>query len=191
MVVARSAAEADSKSAALRGPGAVVRGVGGEGLGRETMQPLWDFLEADRTAPFFVWYAPMLPHVPFDAPERFTRLYADDPRRLRGYRANVTRFDATVGELLARLDALGLRDETLIAFANDNGGTRGPAATRSGSVARAARARCTSSGAGRRSSCRGRVSSRPADATTGSCRCSTSSRRCSISRALRSRRTAA
>jgi arylsulfatase A len=104
-----------------RGAAAVVRGTGGRSLGRETMQPLWDFLSANREGPFFVWYAPMLPHVPFDAPEKFTRLYAQDPPLLRGYRANMTRFDATVGQLLARLKSLGIRERTLVVYVSDNG----------------------------------------------------------------------
>lgn len=104
-----------------RGPAGVVRGVGGRELGRETMQPLWDFLDAHHAGPFFVWYAPMLPHVPFDAPQRFAELYAGDPPQLRGYRANLTRFDETVGQLVARLEVLGVLDETLILYLSDNG----------------------------------------------------------------------
>ena len=103
---------------------------GSEGLvlGRETLQPLWDFLDAHSDRPFFVWYAPMLPHFPFDAPPRFRRLYADDPVSpfVRGYRANLTRFDATVGEVLERLEELGLRERTLVLYVSDNGWSSAP-----------------------------------------------------------------
>jgi len=103
---------------------------GSEGLvlGRDTMRPLWDFLEAHSDQPFFVWYAPMLPHVPFDAPPRFWRLYAGDPVPLfvRGYRANLTRFDDTVGQILERLEELGLREHTLLLYVSDNGWDSSP-----------------------------------------------------------------
>lgn len=92
-------------------------------IGRETMEPLWAFLEAHGDRPFFVWYAPLLPHLPHDAPEEFSRLYAGDggPPWLRAYRANVTWFDATVGALLERLEAAGLRENTLVVYVSDNG----------------------------------------------------------------------
>jgi uncharacterized sulfatase len=100
-----------------------VSGSEGLALGRDTLQPLWDFLDAHSDRPFFVWYAPMLPHLPFDAPPRFRRLYASDPvpRPVRSYRANLTRFDATVGEVLDRLEKLGLREHTLVLYVSDNG----------------------------------------------------------------------
>jgi uncharacterized sulfatase len=87
------------------------------------MQPLWDFLDAHSDRPFFVWYAPMLPHVPFDAPARFQSIYAGDPvpPLVRNYRANLTRFDATVGEVLDRLEESGLREQTLVLYVSDNG----------------------------------------------------------------------
>jgi arylsulfatase A len=100
-----------------------VSGAEGLELGRTTMQPLWDFLDAHRDDPFFVWYAPMLPHMPFDASDEFTRIYARDsaPPDRRAYWANMTRFDATVGALVARLAKLGLREKTLIVYVADNG----------------------------------------------------------------------
>lgn len=98
---------------------------GSEGLalGRETMEPLFDFLAAHRDEPFFVWYAPMLPHQPFDAPAAFSSMYADSgaPEYVRGYRANLTRLDATVGALLGRVADLGLSEKTLVVYVSDNG----------------------------------------------------------------------
>jgi uncharacterized sulfatase len=92
-------------------------------LGRETLAPLFEFLEAAGSAPFFVWYAPMLPHLPFDAPPRFDDLYRDAPlsAHARGYYANLARFDAGLGEILAFLERTGLRRRTAIVYAADNG----------------------------------------------------------------------
>lgn len=99
-----------------------------ESLARVTLEPVFDFLERHREQPFFLWFAPKLPHVPHDPPQRFLDAYADavlPPGTLRYY-ANVTRLDAAVGELLARLDALGLRERTLVVFVADNGWLPGP-----------------------------------------------------------------
>ncbi|UUO06098.1 sulfatase-like hydrolase/transferase [Blastopirellula sp. J2-11] len=103
----------------------VAHGNGDAGLtiGRETMAPIYDFIRQQRDRPFLVWYAPFLPHAPFDAPARFQAMYAERelPSRLRKYYAEITRFDETVGQLLQFLEKEGLSDETLVVFASDNG----------------------------------------------------------------------
>ncbi len=104
----------------------VAHGNGDAGLviGRETLQPIFDFVAAHAgRQPFFVWYAPFLPHTPFDAPSRFRDLYADSdiPPHLLPYYAEISRFDETVGELMHYLENHELLDSTLIVFAADNG----------------------------------------------------------------------
>ena len=104
----------------------VAHGNGDAGLviGRETMAPIDDFVRSHAgKQPFFVWYAPFLPHVPFDAPTRFHDLYRDkeiEPNLLPYY-AEIARFDETVGRLVDLLRALRVLDETMIVFASDNG----------------------------------------------------------------------
>lgn len=92
-------------------------------IGRKTLQPIYDFIEEDRKKPFFVWYAPMMPHEPHNPPERLLQKYAaaDRPERLAKYYAMCEWFDETVGELLGYLDRQGLRDNTLVVFVVDNG----------------------------------------------------------------------
>jgi uncharacterized sulfatase len=98
---------------------------GGEGLviGRKTMQPVYDFIEAGRGKPFFVWYAPMMPHLPHDPPERILAKYRADGRDIRQakYWAMCEWFDETCGELLGWLDRKGLAENTLVVFVIDNG----------------------------------------------------------------------
>ena len=52
---------------------------GDEGLqiGRQTMQPIYDFIAdaKEQQRPFFVWYAPMMPHTPHTPPERLVEKY--------------------------------------------------------------------------------------------------------------------
>jgi len=100
-------------------------GSGGAGLrlSRDTLAPVEDFLDRHDARPFFVWFAPMLPHLPHDAGQRFEALYRDaaiTPAE-RAYYANVSRLDAVVGELLDALERRDLCDSTLVVVLSDNG----------------------------------------------------------------------
>ncbi len=96
-------------------------------LGRSTMAPLFEFIDENRERPFFVWFAPLLPHRPFDATQLDRAAYEN--RGLSepaiGYYANITRLDRRVGELVEYLESRGLREQTLIVFLTDNGWTVG------------------------------------------------------------------
>ncbi|MFO0846774.1 MAG: sulfatase [Gemmataceae bacterium] len=92
-------------------------------IGRKTMTPIYDFVEGRKGQPFFVWYAPMMPHEPHNPPERLLKKYASRDRhpKVAKYYAMIEWFDETVGELLAYLDKHDLRKNTLVAFVVDNG----------------------------------------------------------------------
>jgi arylsulfatase A-like enzyme len=95
----------------------------GHEFGRTGIEPLRTFLDGVGTDPFLVWFAPTLPHVPFDAPQAFRAPYQElgrTPREVEYY-ANVSRLDAVVGELLTELDQRGLRESTLVVYLSDNG----------------------------------------------------------------------
>jgi uncharacterized sulfatase len=100
---------------------------GNEGLeiGRKTMQPIYDFVEQSRRdgQPFFVWYAPMMPHLPHNPPERLLAKYKDVAPSLEvaKYWATVEWFDETVGDLLGYLDERDFTDNTVVAYLADNG----------------------------------------------------------------------
>jgi uncharacterized sulfatase len=109
---------------------------GDEGLkiGRETMQPIYDFIGAARreNQPFFVWYAPMMPHTPHNPPERLLAKYRDQaptPSVAR-YWAMCEWFDETCGQLLDHLDQQGLASNTIVAYVADNGWIQEPTADR-------------------------------------------------------------
>ena len=109
---------------------------GDEGLaiGRQTMQPIHDFVRRCRGAgrPFFVWYAPMLPHDPHDPPQDLVEHYSSqtDSVHVARYWGNVERFDRTVGDLLDFLDAEKLAADTLVVYVTDNGWIQRPDAPR-------------------------------------------------------------
>lgn len=98
---------------------------GDEGLkiGREGLQPIYDFLDSAGEAPFFLWYAPFLPHTPHNPPERLLQKYEapDRPIEVAKYYAMVEWFDETIGELLGHLDEKGMRENTIVLYVSDNG----------------------------------------------------------------------
>ncbi|MFN3650676.1 MAG: sulfatase [Armatimonadota bacterium] len=106
----------------------------GLAIGRETLQPVYDFIEdaRRREKPFFVWYAPMLPHTPHNPPERLLAKYRDQAptAAIAKYWAMCEWFDETCGALLEHLDRQGLAEETIVAYVTDNGWIQDPDAER-------------------------------------------------------------
>lgn len=92
-------------------------------IGRQGMKPVFDFIDSAGDKPFFVWYAPFLPHTPHNPPKRLLDKYtADDrPLALAKYYAMCEWFDETCGQLLDRLDEKKLAEDTLVVFVTDNG----------------------------------------------------------------------
>jgi len=92
-------------------------------IGRETFAPIDQFLDEAGSRPFFLWYAPMLPHEPHNPPPRLLQKYErpDLHPKLAKYHAMCEWFDETVGTLLDKLDQRGLRDNTVVLFTVDNG----------------------------------------------------------------------
>jgi arylsulfatase A-like enzyme len=75
--------------------------------------------------PFFLYLAFNAPHTPYQAPQEYIDRYKNikDPTR-RTYAAMLSCMDDEIGRVVAELDKKGLRDNTLIIFHSDNGGTR-------------------------------------------------------------------
>ena len=102
-------------------------------IGREGMQPVLDFIDrsVSESKPFFVWYAPFLPHSPHNPPEQLFQKYKAkgiDSDHVARYYAMVEWFDETCGELIGHLDKQGVRDNTLIVYVGDNGWIQQPEA---------------------------------------------------------------
>ena len=100
---------------------------GGAGLdiGRKTMQPVFDFIAdaQSRKKPFFVWYAPMMPHQPHNPPKEYLSHYQGKGMspKAENYFAMVEWFDHTCGELDAYLTEQRLQENTVIIYLADNG----------------------------------------------------------------------
>ena len=105
-------------------------GDAGIDIGRKTMQPVYDFIARaqDDQRPFFVWYAPMMPHQPHNPPQRLLSKYQQTAPALpvAKYWAMVQWFDETVGSLLKYLDERGLTGNTIVVYVTDNGWITNP-----------------------------------------------------------------
>jgi uncharacterized sulfatase len=94
-------------------------------IGREGMEPVFDFLDLCRKEekPFFLWYAPFLPHTPHNPPKELLEKYTAPgrPIQLARYYAMCEWFDLTCGELLEYLEKHDLAENTIVMFVTDNG----------------------------------------------------------------------
>lgn len=81
---------------------------------------------ANKAKPFFRYYAATLPHMRHEIDD--LGVYKNEPWTdlEKTYAAQVTRLDADVGRLMARLKELGLDANTLVVVAGDNGSAFAP-----------------------------------------------------------------
>ncbi|MFN3168476.1 MAG: sulfatase-like hydrolase/transferase [Phycisphaeraceae bacterium] len=89
------------------------------------MKPIADFMDhaIKEDKPFFVWYAPFLPHTPHNPPKRLLDKYAQDGRAMdvAKYYAMCEWFDETCGALVKLVDDRDLRENTVFLYVCDNG----------------------------------------------------------------------
>ena len=73
--------------------------------------------------PFFAYLATNAPHAPLDCPPEYEKLYAGkvSPMVAKFY-GMIVNIDDNLGRLLAKLNAWGIDDNTLVICINDNGG---------------------------------------------------------------------
>ena len=85
-----------------------------------------EFIEVNRDNPFFLYLAHFAPHMPATTrPDLQAKYEAKSPGQNHGnaqYAGLVEHLDASVGQVMAKLDELGLTDSTLVVFTSDNGG---------------------------------------------------------------------
>ncbi|MEC3878398.1 arylsulfatase [Parapedobacter sp. 10938] len=103
------------------------------------------FIEAHKDTPFFLFIPTVLPHAELQGPDdeyyrQYEHAFEETPHQGNGYgpdatvagyasvakpratfAAMVSRMDAYVGQVMAKLEELGLADNTLVLFSSDNG----------------------------------------------------------------------
>lgn len=94
-------------------------------IGRDGIEPLRKFLDkaANERKPFFIWYAPFLPHEPHNPPDEILQTYLDKglSPAVAKYDAMCEWFDLTCGQVLDELQQPGVEDNTLVVYVTDNG----------------------------------------------------------------------
>ena len=102
----------------------------------------WLKVHAAKKRPWMLWVESFDPHEPWDAPKKFVDMYcpnhagreltfppglasavsSDEFRRIKAhYAGECSHVDKWCGHVLDSLDALGLRDDTLVVFTSDHG----------------------------------------------------------------------
>ncbi len=98
------------------------------------------FIEEHSDRPFFLYYPSQIPHASLTVPDETLQLYlneegesifseeprdpghyTDQPMPKAAYAAMITHLDGQVGELLDKLEAEGIAENTLVIFTSDNG----------------------------------------------------------------------
>ncbi|MEM7473530.1 MAG: sulfatase [Planctomycetota bacterium] len=99
-------------------------------IGREGLKPISDFvgMAADMEKPFFLWYAPFLPHTPHNPPKRLLDKYSTPggSKTVAKYYAMCEWFDESCGELMKILEEKSQAQNTLVVYVTDNGWIQNP-----------------------------------------------------------------
>lgn len=81
------------------------------------------YIESNKDKPFFIYLAYNAPHAPLQATEKYLdRFQQIENKKRRTYAAMVSAVDDGVGQVLDKLEALGISDQTMVFFLSDNGG---------------------------------------------------------------------
>lgn len=106
----------------------------GEYLADRLTDEALGFIEKNKDKPFFLYLPHYAVHTPIQAKKEVTAKYQakikpDDPQNRPDYAAMVQSVDDSVGRVMAKLDELGLANNTIVFFNSDNGGLCVPKVT--------------------------------------------------------------
>lgn len=99
-------------------------------IGREGLETVYDFIDeaSEQETPFFIWYAPFLPHAPHNPPDSLQQKYLPvaPTEAVANYWAMCEWFDITCGQLMDYTESKGITDNTLFIYVTDNGWIQDP-----------------------------------------------------------------
>jgi arylsulfatase A-like enzyme len=105
---------------------------GDEGLviGREGLDIIYDFMDKaqENHNPFFIWYAPFMPHAPHTPPDSLKEKYMPlaPTEAVANYWAMCEWFDISCGQLMDYVEEKGMAENTLFIYVTDNGWIQDP-----------------------------------------------------------------
>lgn len=99
-------------------------------IGRKGMDIITDFID-DAVAmdnPFYLWYAPFMPHAPHTPPDSLRDKYLPlaPSEAVANYWAMCEWFDITIGQIVDYVEEKGLSENTLFVYVTDNGWIQDP-----------------------------------------------------------------
>jgi len=90
----------------------------------EFLEAAEDFIDAavEEDEPFFVWFNTTRMHIWTHLPQEYVQKAVDEGRpEIDVYRAGMIQHDEEVGQLLDKLDEMGIADNTIVIYTTDNG----------------------------------------------------------------------
>ncbi|MBU2904134.1 sulfatase [Arenibacter algicola] len=94
-------------------------------IGRKGMDTLYNYIDLalEKKKPFFMWYAPFLPHSPHNPPDSLLQKYLPKAPTefVAKYWAMCEWFDITCGDLMDYIEKKGQTENTLFVYVCDNG----------------------------------------------------------------------
>lgn len=101
-----------------------------DAFGREAVA----FIERHRAEPWFLYLAFNAVHTPMEATDdRLAKFAGIEDKQRRTYAAMMLAMDEAIGQVLQKVAAAGLAQDTLVMFISDNGGPTMPSTTMNGS----------------------------------------------------------
>jgi arylsulfatase A-like enzyme len=79
------------------------------------------YVEENKEQPFFMYYAINMPHYPYQPTQKWREYYKNTEKPRGDYAAFISTIDERIGFLMDKLDALGIRENTIIVYQSDNG----------------------------------------------------------------------
>jgi arylsulfatase A-like enzyme len=85
------------------------------------VEEIGEYLESNQNNPFFLYWALNIPHYPLQGVEKWRNYYKDLSSPRKEYAASISTMDENIGEVLNKLEELGLDENTIIVFQSDHG----------------------------------------------------------------------
>jgi len=79
------------------------------------------FIEENKDQPFFLYAAFNMPHYPLQGVEKYRKMYSELQEPRKAYAVFLSTLDEKIGQIVNKIDELGLREDTLIIFMSDHG----------------------------------------------------------------------
>lgn len=93
----------------------------GEFFGDLMVDECKKFIDENKKKPFFLYWAINMPHYPLQGTEKWRKKYEDLPAPRKMYAAFVSTADEMIGKVLAHIEKLKLREDTIIIWLSDQG----------------------------------------------------------------------